>query len=80
MYIQMHAKIAAGVEFQESLVKVEDVALMILFLARNGAFISQAQKVWNWPKFFILKQFPIDRYESWFITPLHKILQFYQIS
>ena len=45
MYIQMHAKIAAGVEFQEPLVKVEVVALTILFLARNGAFISQAQKV-----------------------------------
>ena len=41
----MHAEIAAGVEFQEPLVKVEDVALTILFLARNGAFISQAQKV-----------------------------------
>ena len=40
MYIQMNAKIVAGSEFQEMLVKVEDVAMTILFLIRNGAFVS----------------------------------------
>ena len=36
----MNAKIVAGLEFQEPLVKVEDVAMTILFLTGNGAFIS----------------------------------------
>ena len=40
MYIQMNEKIVAGLEFQEPLVKVEDVAMTILFLTQNGAFIS----------------------------------------
>ena len=45
MYIQVNAKIVAGLEFQEPLVKVEDVVMTILFLTRNGTFISYTLKV-----------------------------------
>ena len=45
MYIQVNAKIVAGLEFQDPLVKVEDVVMTRLFLTRNGAFISYTLKV-----------------------------------
>ena len=40
MYIQINAKIVGGLEFQETLVKVEGAAMTILFLTQNCAFIS----------------------------------------
>ena len=45
MYIQINVKIVGGLEFQETLVKVEGAAMTILFLMQNGAFISEELKV-----------------------------------
>lgn len=62
MYIQINAKIVGGLEFQETLVKVEGAAMTILFLMQNGAFISEELKVW---KIYHIS----DKYESWLIIP-----------
>ena len=61
MYIQVNAKIVAGLEFQEPLVKVEDTVPNMKWCF----YKLHTKGMKNVSKFFTLKQFPTERCKSW---------------